>query len=500
MNRKRLIIPAYMFACVIAFAAAQVVASPAKQPKWQTIKDSGVLLEYQPGDENLARELLPKLVEISKDQHEYDQASIRKQIDKIAAKKPECLQFIAVKIGLAKPGKNMKEVFGDIVRRQRELLPALPDFHSFRLWNEDTLKEVLRSGTKVPSFSYDPIGDRVIINCNVDFRSRDKSPLFEKNKFPISYHTGDSVTDISEQTRSFIPDFIRGMLQMFAPWVVFHETAEAGIVFDCGIRTAYRRWFCDGAAQCVVEMAAKEFLGQSIYEDLVTMWYTSNYQEDKPKIDLLAWRGLEWEVSMPGAPGVTLNTIHYAFATQEIRGLVERHGPDVISKVIKHLSKLEADDRDSFAIMEAIKAVTGEDMEAALGKYGQEAQDDFRGLAIRDMKFRMLDFGAEKKGKPVELKPGASIKLDGKHDIDVTFEYEILNSPVNMRVEIAEAADICHVYARLDGKGLSEKSVRIGLPKVAGKLKPGLYKLRVLFDGKLFDEIPVMLVKADNHM
>lgn len=487
MNIKRLIKTVFLLTCAVLFLTAGIHCSYAAE--WKTITSSGIMLDYHPDDEEIAVKLLPELVYLVEDLKEFaDTKQLEDETSKIESKKAECLNFIAAKVGLDKPGEMMKEVFDSFLLCQKNGIAEIKDISRFRLWRKDRLVESLKSGVRVRGFAYNRAKDDIAFAMSVSYNPNASGMFYDDKKLPLVIEKGDSVSEIIDKARSAINDFRYYAKQMVLSAVIFHETAEAGIVSDFGLRTPFRRWFCDGVAQWVSEMATKEFIGQSAYEQIVNAFSTKNYESEKSKVDLIGWRAAEWEGSMPKCPGLTHTSAHYTFAVKEIRGLAERHGSDVIARIIKHLSKLEAENRDSAAILDAIQSVTKEDIRATLSQYGKEAQDDFRGLCVMDFKLKYIDTDSRTQR---ELKAGDKIILDGKHDIGLEFKYAVLDKPVDIRLELGDA---WNSSTKQGSKKRARLSATAGIAKHPGNFKAGSYMVRVLFNGKVFREVPVTLV------
>lgn len=487
MDIRKHIKSTFLLTCAALLLTGGVQCSYAAE--WKTITASGITLDYQPEDEEIAVKLLPELVNLVEDLKEFaNTKQLEDETSKIESKKAECLNFMAAKIGLDSPGESMKKAFDAFLLCQKNGIAEIKDTSRFKLWRQDRLVECLKSGMHVRGFAYDRAKDNITRAMSVAYNPNASGMFYDDKKLPLVIEKGDSVSEITNKARSAINDFRHYAKQTVLSAVIFHETAEVGVISDFGLRTPFRRWFCDGVAQWVAEVTTKEFVGQSAYENIVNAFSARSYESEKSKVDLIGWRAAEWEESMPRCPGVTHVSAHYAFAVKEIRGLAERHGSDVIARIVKHLSKLEADNRDAAAILDAIQSVTKEDIRAALSQYGKEAQDDFRGLCVMSFKLKNMEAGSQTQP---ELKAGDKIILDGKHDIGVEFRYAVLDQPVDIRMELGDA---WNSSTKQGSKKRARISATIGLAKNPGNFKPGSYIVRVLFNGKVFRKAPVMLV------
>lgn len=449
-------------------------------PQWKYITASSIELAYHPLDEDFACQLLPQLVEATQEaqrEGQVTQASL-KQMD---AQKTKMLRFIAAAIGLPKPGREMTCLYEDILHINSDDYHLLSNSHRFQLWNSDLLVTALRNGEHIPGIMYNGAKNQISLDLRTRC-SRGKNMVF-----PIMYQQGDTVDDVAARMYSFMMMLAKGN----DPLVIFHEAAESGIVNDFGIDSAYRRWFCDGIAQYVAEQTVHEFFGQEAYTQVASMYDPNTCTPLMPQVDLLAWRAAEYD-AMPDTPRDTLVVAHYYFALQEIRGLADRYGTDVITKVMRQLAKTPRAQRDSCAIFAAIRTVTGEDMATKLSVYGKEANQDFRGVAICDIKYTLV------KGKQIKsckLSDGSQVMLDGRQDILVDFQYGILSDPVTIQVVLGNGTWSHSYDIILDGRN-SHTSFYLDLPRYSQEIPEGTYTICLMLRKKaLAEKISVVLVK-----
>lgn len=481
-----------MVALSIATAFAQAVAPPTPIQRWKSIAASGIELEYQPGDEALARQLLPALVQSVREVKGADAVSA--EMKQVAANKTRYLRYIATTLGLPEPGKAMTRAYSTFQHVPRSFSTMLAGLHRFRLWNKDTLQTALLNGEHIPGITMNSERNGASVNFNSIAVSSGKttSPSQRKSiQFPVLFDTNDSIEDVVENAKTFLGIFAQMTQKMGEPVILFHEVAESGVVWDFGITSAYRRWFCDGVAQFVAEQTVKEFFGQAVYEHAAMFYDPNSYLTLNMQVDLLAWRAKEYE-AMRDTPRDTLEYAYYFFALQEIRGLAERHGIGVIAKVLHQLATTPAKQRDSRAILEAINAVTGEDMASRLSTYGKEAELDFRGVAIRDIQYSIT---GDTRAKSRKLTAGTPVILDGKHDIRVEFQYGILDHPAQIQLVLGNEQWKHTSEITLDGKDAPNASANLDLPKYLSDIKPGAYTLRLMLGDKaLVEDMPVTIV------
>ena len=467
---------------------------PVVLPEWQVITDSGIVLEYQPGMEKIAKELLPELVNIVDQINTLQDPKFKQNLERVATRKADCLQFIASKIGMAKPGNYMINTFDDMLKQHQSISTGYY-LHSFKLWDRVTLLGILRSGVHIQGIQYNKDNDSYIRTVSLNLGT---ASLPDQPQLSLICNQNDSLQSVIEATRNTLVTYSEYMQSMCEPYVIFHEAAEMGMVSDFGIRSAFRRWFCEGVAQYVAEQATRKFIGRDAYEHVIALYDPKHYKADKTQVDLLAWRAMEWEALTANSPSSSLRLAHYTFAVEEIRRLARRHGADAIARIMKRLSKLADVDRNPQAILDSIKSVTGEEIAVRLHQYGQDANDDFRGIAIRNMRYSIIKDGVDSDSS-VELSAEIPVMLDGAHDIRIEFYYEILDQPAQMQIEVTdEATRLCHSEFTLDKKQIAKFTTRLNLQSLVGIFKQDKYDMKLMLNGKVFTHIPIVIKESRN--
>lgn len=274
------------------------------------------------------------------------------------------------------------------------------------------------------------------------------------------------------------------------PWLIYHEVSERAIVCDHHIYSRFRRWFCDGAAEVIAELCTREIFGGEAYEKALTTWGdASAYGSDIAKVDLLNWRAAECEDDLPVQMDNHVRRAHYFYATQEVRGLVGRHGRKVLPQIIREIDRLDSTDSES--ILKAIRYVTGEDMRSHLAVYGSAINDPYKGLAVcyPAVGYAQLSANGYRVGDIVKTN-NIPLLFDGKHAIVLQFDFGVIDPPVTVSAELVRA-----------GTKISDQTVDID--RKAGRvtmefqmttiLKPGDYTLKLSLAGKCFKSIPIKL-------
>lgn len=129
---------------------------------------------------------------------------------------------------------------------------------------------------------------------------------------------------------------------MFQPpaqlaWLIFHETAEIGIV-EHYLGSADRRWFCEGVANHVAWQVARDVAGEDAARQVYDLGaQLAAHAEFRPEINLGRWPAAE---NQPKEQQDTpLNRAHYTFATNAVRLMVERHGADFLPHLFREIGR-----------------------------------------------------------------------------------------------------------------------------------------------------------------
>jgi len=206
---------------------------------------------------------------------------------------------------------------------------------------------------------------------------------------------------------------------------------------------------------------------------------------------------IDWDALMPSSPH--LGSARYAFAAEEIRGLAQRHGGHTITRIITWL--MQDDNRHHpSAILHAIEAVTGEDIARRLYQYGEEADDAFRGIAIKDLRYAVLsdDVAAD---ASVEISPGQPVLLAHASDLLIQFLYEVLEQPadvldhpVYMQIEVTDGVTrIGYAELVLNEKQRASASTRLALQDTMMTGEEKSYNIIFMINGNVLLDNPIIL-------
>jgi tetratricopeptide (TPR) repeat protein len=175
--------------------------------------------------------------------------------------------------------------------------------------------------------------------------------------------------------------------------VPLHETAEVGLVTTFQIREPLARWFHDGMANYLAHEAIREVLGENAYAKLPYSPGDGNkYADARADVNLLAWPRADFDKYR----STSSSDAHYYFATEEIRGLAERHGKDFIKKLLAALKDQRPVDTEK--ICAAVKSLTGENFLARLESYLPATSEN-----VTDVESRVEEWEAREPAKAIPL-------------------------------------------------------------------------------------------------
>lgn len=472
----------------LALAAGRTLAEPAADTgKWRKMEQAGFIIEYQSDMEDLARRLMPEII---KRVEKTDTPQSMADLETLIKHKDEVLRFIMGQLGMSKPGENTRITF--------EQFPAvLHTFQSirycqhFKIWHKEELVKLLKSGYQDPWLTYEPATDSIRFGKYwTDWKN-----VPEVDVLPLIIEK-DSTYSAFEQA-VYLLDFHQEMARTLpSAALVCHETAEVAMGEDLEIRGAFRRWFCEGAADYIAAACVEKLFGKAASTEYLKPRHPTLYKDLRNQVDLLRWRAPEWQTDMPTMDD-RLGSAHYAYAAREVFGLAKRHGPEVIPTVFKEISKSEI--RDGETILNAIKKVTGEDIRAVLEEYGAESKDRLRGLAIRHVKLGTGERLADKQCRMTQETTTIPLTSEGKHGIIFTFWYAAADPPVTVKCE-------CTTPRKPDGHSEVETyslevkervyGASVFFSFEEGYYMPGDASIRLFLNEHLVKELPFKLVPA----
>ncbi len=285
-------------------------------------------------------------------------------------------QFLAEKENIKKIENKKKQIIADIneilgttepdIEKQDKLLTGLLGAFSFEKTTfyivlQETTKDFLSEGGRLPNFTYDKADNTVTYNPEFITTSKD-GPV--KN-FELTFLVASDET--FEENITLIFQILQKALGGGKLGIAIHEVVESSLLNRAGPTDPYWRWFSDGLANAITIEILKKHAGIEIAEEFAKAYYINEYKKFEKEINLRYWMGLNFCIKTPLEYESELQMARYAYATQEAQRLIEKHGIDCIRKIIDEI--LTKRTRTGQDILQAVNEVTGEDMQQRFDHY-----------------------------------------------------------------------------------------------------------------------------------
>jgi len=474
---------------VLATACSTALAEDASR-SWKELHESGYTVQYRDDMEELARQIMPEILKrfngTGKSQAQYD-------LEKLAQHKDEACQLIAEQLGMAKPSKTIIDTF-DQFHDLCMSVQSIGKCRWFRLWDANDLRALLQTGYSDPWLTYIPETDSFFFGG----QATEHKKMPEIRVVPMVIEPNGQTKALDQAVRQL--DFCQDIREGNKAGMVCHESAEMAMIYDLEIQGAFRRCFTDGSAEYIAAKCLEEVLGKDAATEHLRAQDTAKYKDLKDKVDLLNWRAIDFDKDM-GKMEQELLLAHYAYATQEICGLVKRHGPETIPAIFKEISKGAVIHsigkvRDEHTILDAIKKVTGEDFKARLRSYGSKSPDPLKGIVLSAVKLGVRERDDENRWRPAEETTTIPILTDKKHQLEVTFWFAVMEAPVTLKCE-------CLTKRKPSGRTETETETfpckeRYSWGRFTFEFRPdympGDATLKLYVNGKVCKELPFKLV------
>jgi hypothetical protein len=337
-------------ACALLISAT--VCAAETFPERQVMQGEGYRIEYSVGDENYANALVRHLpLELPANRRD---ASMPLTVTDLRARREQILAFIAENLALPAPTPKMTQTF-DAFGTAYTALQSLgqPRPSRFALWRKPELAARLAAGQNVEGLTRTADGE-IAFSLGVSFELREgqrpEDSLARVREdlaaltWPIKIgEDGTASVEIEKrldelrENAAQLGAFQSSELQRLGVVTVLHETVESTLV-DAYIRSADRRWFCEGVANYVAYRTLESLLGA----EAARAYYDVNaevarYVALRDRVDLAHWRVMEDPKSreLP----VDVNTASYAFATKAVFDAFGSGDPHRLAGVLSAVRK-----------------------------------------------------------------------------------------------------------------------------------------------------------------
>jgi hypothetical protein len=250
-----------------------------------------------------------------------------------------------------------------------------PDPTRIQLWDQGVLKEFLSAGGELRGLAFDQatnsftLQQRFVSDAHRGRRPEVLAPVFVSGASPQ-----DRLAEATARVDEMIA--LRRDARAVHAGMALHECAEAALVEEVGLAGTDRRWFCEGVANYAAWATLKSTVGQAAAATFLKAYDPAPFAGMAGRAGLAEWVVAEDEP--PPRPGGDpagpdqphLTDARYAFATQEVFALAERHGTEMIRNLLAALRTEGHPTMES--VYQQVHDATGEDLRARIIGYSAE--------------------------------------------------------------------------------------------------------------------------------
>jgi hypothetical protein len=359
---------------VTVFAVAVQAAD--SFPERKVMQADRYTIEYSVGDEAYASALVRHLPDGLTTQ--TVPAAVPLSVADLRSRRVEILRMIADRLALPAPTAKMGETYDAFAAGHLALqnLKVMDSATHFALWRKPELMARLNAGQQLPGFTRAPDGGiQFSMQTSFDFKdgeNPDKSIArlredLGRFSWPIKIGEPEGGSP-DDEVQKRLDEIANAAAQMTAfqsaesqrkgVTNVLHETVEMTLVSSY-LRSADRRWFCEGVANYVAYRVLEQLLGKETargYYDPDAE--AQRYLASKNRVDLLRWPVAE-DARAKDIPA-EVNDASYALATKAV---FDAFGDgDLLARVLVELRKTPLDKANIDTVYAAYLLKTGKDL------------------------------------------------------------------------------------------------------------------------------------------
>ena len=229
------------------------------------------------------------------------------------------------------------------------------------MMEREQLKDKLRQDVKLPYFQYKDDEDKVNYEWRWDAQG-DHAHLSIPLIIPIPLEAQDAASS----AKVFF-NVISQVSQQFSMGLALHEVIELCILNRLKPGDPWWRWFSDGYANALAIHLLEKHIGQEQAAMFAQLFEPEKHGENRNKVNLLYWPG-GYNVEIDSLPhDGQIKTQRYCWATHEARRIMNKHGPQVVARILEKATGNPPTTLEQLA--KAMYEVTGEDPRQQLLQY-----------------------------------------------------------------------------------------------------------------------------------
>ena len=327
------------FVVLFGVCGSFVSANPPKATERKTEELSGLIIEYPVDDQNFARAFALEFSRLQANEPAVVSSSSSLSLADMKRQRSEFLDAIGRNLHLAKPTPQMAAAYDQFLEFAERMSTAMrtPARH-FQIWQSRELKARLEAGESIPGIK---LGEGGPI-----FFSPQNMKDFAEWKFLvlISLHETETGEALAQAKAHLAQQMIGTLSEVIsvppAIQMILHETVERAIIENY-LRSADRRWFCEGVANYVAFKIIEDRVGTaSARRSYDLAQQVGMYADMRASIRLEKWAALEDQMRQNHDDRDTRQgAANYAFATEVIFKAAAANGPNFLPSLFVEIGK-----------------------------------------------------------------------------------------------------------------------------------------------------------------
>ena len=210
---------------------------------------------------------------------------------------------------------------------------------TFYLVRQETIKDFLRAGGRLPHFSYDPQSDKVSYEPQFHWDVEQEPPEHFEFCLPVASDQ-DFGTGVSGMLGVLMNATGEGMVSM-----AIHEVTEMAMLRRARPTDPYWRWFSDGFANAITRHLIEKYISHEAAEEFAAAYDLGAYRDLEEEVNLAYWMMGNFCAYVSRAPveqEVHILHARYAYAMFEAQRLIDEHGLDCIRAFLDKITARES--------------------------------------------------------------------------------------------------------------------------------------------------------------
>jgi hypothetical protein len=327
------------FVVLFGVCGSFVSANPPKATERKTEELSGLIVEYPVDDQNFTRAFALEFSRLQANEPPAASSAPSLSFADMKQRRAEFLDAIGHYLHLPKPSPQMAAAYDQFLElAERMSATARTPIRHFQIWRGSELKARLEAGESIHGIK---LGEGGPI-----FFSPQSTKDFSDWPFLVMIsnrdtETGDALAQKKAREARHMIDTLAELISVPpAVQLILHETVERAIIENY-LRSADRRWFCEGVANYVAFKIIEGRVGTASARRSYDLAQQVGMHADKRATTRLEkWAALEDQARQNHDDRDTRQgAANYAFATEVIFKAAAANGPNFLPSLFVEIGK-----------------------------------------------------------------------------------------------------------------------------------------------------------------